>query len=153
VGLSPALIFFIAEGEIARFSSLGAIVESQQLRVILPKQRAKDFRIAIDHCVDLLNHPKGIRGHNQQVAETAGAGIPVSMWCAAWHHYSGPGVSFNFAVADLNAQRAFQDIPDFIIPVVEVQGSDESSLIDWTTRILPLSNHETLSGRTNCISL
>jgi hypothetical protein len=52
------------------------------------------------------------------------------MWCAAWHHYSGPSVSFDFAIADLNAESALQDIPDFIVPVVEVQRSDESPLID-----------------------
>ena len=113
----------------ARFRRLAQLLESQQFRVILPKQGLKGFRIAISHCVDFLNHPKGIRGHNQQVAETAGTGIPVSMWCSAWHHYSGPSVGFDFTVADLNAQSAFQDIPDFIVPVVEVQRSDEAPFI------------------------
>ena len=33
-----------------------------------------------------------------------------------------------------------------------MQGSDETPFVDWATRILPLSNYETVSRRTNRVA-
>jgi hypothetical protein len=70
--------------------------------------------------MDFLNQPKGIRGHYQQIAKAPWTGIPVCVRCTAWRQHGSAGVSFDLTIADLDAYSAFEDIPDFVIAMVEM---------------------------------
>jgi hypothetical protein len=51
-----------------------SLPESQQFGVIFLEQGSKRCRGAINRCMDLLNQPKGIRGHYQQIAKAPWTG-------------------------------------------------------------------------------
>ncbi len=68
----------------------------------------------------LLNQAEGITGHYQQIANGLGTRIPKGVRRAAWNEYGGTLGGLDFGIANLNAESAGKDVPDFVIAVVKV---------------------------------
>jgi hypothetical protein len=67
-----------------------------------------------------LNQAEGIGDHYQQIANGLGTRIPKGVHRAAWNEYGGTLGGFDFGIANLNAESAGKDVPDFVIAVVKV---------------------------------
>lgn len=76
--------------------------------------------------VDALDQAEDVGGHYQEVAEAAGAGVPVGVRRSAWDENSRTGACFDFVFAGLHAENSFQDVPSFVVVVVDVTRSNQA---------------------------
>ena len=91
---------------------------------------AKEFlergRGALFQGVDSLDQAEDVGGHYQQVAEAAGAGIPIGVRRSAGDENGGTDASFDFVFAGLHAENAFEHVPSFVVFMVNVAGSNQA---------------------------
>jgi hypothetical protein len=99
--------------------------------------------------VNLLNQAIDICGHDEQVASGIGRWIPVGVRCPAWNEDSRSRIRFDDFAADLYVECALQDVPSFIIPVMDVERSDESRRSGRTAIGTPLGDNEVISDGTH----
>ena len=92
--------------------------------------------------VDALDQAENVGSHYQQVAEAAGACVPVGVRCSAGDENGGAGVGFDFVFAGLHAEDAFEDVPRFVIVMVEVARSNQPGWIWRTASFLPFCDDE-----------
>lgn len=71
---------------------------------------------------------------------------------AAWDQHSTACAGFHLVVAPLNSERAFHDIPRFVIMMVEVQRSDPTRRAGRRAGIAPFRNHEGIIDRTKDVA-
>ena len=71
------------------------------LGIELRKYRPQRGRVAVLDRVDGLNHPKNVRGHDEKVAHTSGARIPVCVRGSPWNEYGGARTGLDYVRADL----------------------------------------------------
>jgi len=92
--------------------------------------------------VDSLDQAEDVGGHYQEIAEAAGACVPVGVRRSALHENSGTCAGFDFVFAGLHAKDAFQDVPSFVIVMVDVTRSDQPRRTGRTATILPFGDDE-----------
>src|ERR1700730_16879103 len=98
----------------------------QKLGIVFAKEFLERGRSALFQGVDSLDQAEDVGGHYQQVAEAAGAGVPVGVRRSAWDENSRTGACFDFVFAGLHAENSFQDVPSFVVFMVNVAGSNQA---------------------------
>ena len=61
-------------------------------------------------------------------------------------------MSYNFFVSDSDAEGAFENLPGFVVAVVQMEWSDETWRADGTAWVLPLGDDECIAGRAKDVS-
>lgn len=88
--------------------------------MVFLKECAECGGAAVDGRMYLLNQAKGIGGHYQQIANRLGTRIPKGVRRAAWNQYGRTLGGLDFGIANLNAESAGKDVPDFVIAMMKV---------------------------------
>src|ERR1700730_5572864 len=73
--------------------------------------------------MNFLNQPKNIRGHDEQISNSARARIPICVWHSSWHEHARARGDLDLIGADLNAQDTLEYVPSLIVAVVEMRGA------------------------------
>ena len=102
--------------------------------------------------MDALDEAEDIGGHNQEVSCGACAGIPVSVGSSTGNQDGGAGLGFDVIVANLHDEGALEDIPGFVIGVVEMARSDEARRAWWAASVSPFGDDEGVVGRAQTIA-
>ena len=92
--------------------------------------------------MDSLDEAENVGSHYQQVAETAGACVVIGVRRSARDENGGTCAGFDFGFAGLHAEDAFQDVPSFVVVMVDVTRSDQSWRICVTAGVLPFGDDE-----------
>jgi len=118
----------------------------QKLGIVFAKEFLERGRSALFQGVDSLDQAEDVGGHYQQVAEAAGAGVPVGVRRSAWDENSRTGACFDFVFAGLHAENAFEDVPSFVVVVVDMTRRDQARRIGRATSVLPFGDNERAIG-------
>jgi hypothetical protein len=121
----------------------------RRLGVVSREQCAQSGRSPLGQCVDCLNHGVGIGSHDQQVSAAIRARVPIGVRRPTGHEDCRSGAGFDFLDSLANVQYALQNVPCFVVFVMEMQGSDQSRRSGRTTTVLPLSNDERIADGTD----
>ncbi len=92
--------------------------------------------------VDALDQAKDVGSHDEEVASGAGTGIPVGVGRSTRNEHARSGWGLHVLIANLHAQGAFEDVPGFVVGVVEVARSDQAWRTGWAAGVSPLGDNE-----------
>jgi hypothetical protein len=107
---------------------------------------------ALLHGMNILNELKNVCGHDEEVARWTGTRIPVRVRCSTWNKKAATGSNLDFLVVHLDDQRAFEDIPSFIVVVMHMRRSNQASLPGWASGVAPFSDYKVVGGAAECVS-
>lgn len=62
------------------------------------------------------------------------------------------GAGLNHLLADVHVQGTLQDVPRFIVMVMEVRRSNQARWVRRAARIAPLGDHKSIFARTHDLS-
>ena len=113
----------------------------------MAEERLESWQITIGKSVDGLNETVNARGHDEKVAGSFGAGVPISVRSAAGNEDGGARAGFDFVFADLDAEDSFENVPGFVIAVMDVAGSDVPGRTGRAAGIAPFGDDEVVRGR------
>lgn len=92
------------------------------------------------------------RGHDEEVAGRVGAGIPVGVGSAARNEDGGTGAGFDNLVASLDTENIFEDVPGFVIAMMQMAGSDVARRAGRAAGVAPLGDDEVVGGGADDVS-
>ena len=119
----------------------------QELGVELAEEGLESGGRAVGEGVNGVDKTVNARGHDEEVAGQREAGVPVSVRCAAGNEDGGAGAGFDFVFADLDAEDSFENVPGFVIAVMDVAGSDVPGRAGRAAGIAPFGDDEVVRGR------
>src|SRR5205807_7794140 len=94
------------------------------------------------------NQAVDVGGHDKEVTDGSGAGIPVRMRRPARHKHGRAGLRLDFIPTNLDTQRPFQDVPGLIGTAVQMARRDEARRSGRTAWIPPFGHDEGIIDRT-----
>jgi len=97
--------------------------------------------------VDALDQAKDIGSHDEEVASGAGTGIPVGVGRSTRNEHARSGWGLHVLIANLHTQGAFENVPGFVVGVVEVARSDQEWRTGWAAGVSPLGDDEGVVGQ------
>jgi len=118
----------------------------EELGIVFAKEFLEAGGGALFQGVDPLDQAEDVGGHYQQVAEATGVCVPVGVRRAAWDEDGGTGAGFDFVFAGLHAENAFEDVPSFVVVVVDMTRRDQARRIGRATSVLPFGDNERAIG-------
>ena len=94
--------------------------------------RREDFRVVRSehfgqHCVwrvDRFDQPRNLRRHHEEVPSLGVPGVPIGMRRAPRSDNRGAGWRSNLQVTETKAELPFQDVPRFVVSVMDVKRRD-----------------------------
>src|SRR5258708_34649889 len=98
--------------------------------------------VAFSSRVQFIDQLPDIRRHNEEIARSSRAGIPVRMRDTTWREHGCPSRSLDLLVTEAECQHPLKDIPCLITGVMKMRRGDEARWTHRGTRIGPFSNHE-----------
>src|SRR5258708_25392764 len=98
--------------------------------------------VAFTSGVKFIDQLPDIRRHNEEIARSSRAGIPVRMRDATRREHGCPSRSLDLLVAEAECQHPLKDIPRLIIGVMDMRRGDKARWTHRGTTIGPFSNHE-----------
>src|SRR6266481_227918 len=158
-GESVAPLLSISKGRVA--GKRGAGVKAQrsdcksrieQFGVVLGEYGTQRGGGALFHPVDCLNQSIDVGSHDQQIASSERAGIPIRVRSSTRHEHGRTRVSLDFLIANANAEGAFEHIPRFIVVAMKMGRGDETGLARGTTRIAPFGDDKGIVNRADDLS-
>ena len=124
----------------------------QELGVEFLEESLERAWSALGKGVDTLDELVDTRGHDEKIAGWFGARVPVGVGSAAGDENGRAGAGFDHSIANLDAQNAFEDVPGFIVVVMEMAWSDIAWRSWRSTGIAPFGDDKVIRGRTDDIS-
>ena len=119
-----------------------ALTNLEQFGIVLAEQLLEGGGGTVLQGVDSLDQAEDVRRHNQQVPNTSGTRIPKGVRRTAGDDHGGTSGSFNFVFTGLHAQSSFQNVPGFVVAVVDMAWGNQAWRPRRAAGILPLGDDE-----------
>lgn len=107
---------------------------------------------AVSEGVDALNELVDARSHDEKVAGGVRTGIPICVGSTARNENGGACARFHLFVTHLNAENSFDDVPGFVVPVMEVSRSDVPRRAGRCAGVAPFGDEEIVRWRADDVS-
>src|SRR5262249_8304251 len=118
------------------------VLELNQLRIVLFENFFQRRPRAVLQSMNLLNQPKNVRRHNQQIARRLRPRIPVGIRGSTGNQNCRSSSGFYFFHSPCNPQSTFEYVPSLIILVMNVPWRNQPWWLKTSARIAPLRNNK-----------
>src|SRR5216684_1715231 len=142
----------LPDSEVLPCFCLTATTTTEKLRIVFSKHGLQGRGGSLRHGMDLLDHAKNVRGHHEQISNSARTRIPIGVWRPSWHEHAGACRDLDLVFANLNAQGALEYVPGLVIVVVEMPWCYETRRSRRATGILPFGNNKSIADRAKNVS-
>ena len=118
------------------------VLSLKQFGIVLAEDALECGGSALWHCVDGLNEAENVRGHNQKITQRFRTSIPIGVRGAPRDEHGTTRAGFDLDFAGLHAKRALEDIPSFIIVMMQMARRYRAWRTGGRACVLPLGDDE-----------